>query len=180
MANAESTSDNFSIRMRDRIRDYLATEGWQVGLKTARGAQWVLTADDRQGRPLTIIHPTPVLGQTDRIVIIAALALDPAHQTEYTNLSAESQRDLIFELRHQIILLGAGYQGIGDPLRLMGFDEVVYFDGLTKNDFLRAVRLVRNAIILARTIIARRFNHPPPPVPERHPIGFQPPEHETT
>lgn len=182
MMNAESSSDQFSEKLRDTVQRYLNTEGWQVGVVAAPDAQWVLTANDSQGRHIRVVHPQPILGQTDTLVILTGLQLSPGHKSRYANLTPEQKRDLIFDLRHQIILLGAGYVGLLDPLERMVFEDVVYFDGLTKNSFLQSVRKVRNATILARTIIARRFNEPPPPEPEmeRRSIGFHIPEREST
>ena len=74
----------------------------------------------------------------------------------------------------------AGWRGIGDNMERMIFDEVVYMDALTKSSLLLAGRHVRNATILVRTIISRRFNEAPPPEPERLPMGFQPPSQEST
>jgi len=177
MDNAESTSSDLSTRLRQRITEYLTSEGWRVGgAKCPQGAQWVIEANDGMGRPITIYQESTPLRIVERIIIATGLTLSDEHQEKYANLSLEDRRDLIYDLRQHLLLLGVGYAGLADPLTKMLFDDIVYLDELSKGGFLKSVRKVRNAGILAATIIARRFNEPPPPEPPRPVLGFQLPE----
>jgi hypothetical protein len=177
MDNAESTSNDLSTKLRQRITEYLTSEGWRVGgAKYPKGAQWVIEANDGKGRPITIYQESTPLRIVERIMIITALVLGDEHQGKYADLSIEDRRDLIYDLRQHLILLGVGYGGLVDPLTKMLFEDIIYLDELSKGGFLKSVRKVRDASILANTIISRRFNEPPPPEPPRPALGFPVPE----
>jgi len=177
MDNAESTSNDLSTKLRQRITEYLTSEGWRVGgAKYPQGTQWLIEANDGLGRPVIIYQESTPLKVIERILVVTALTLSDEHQEKYTDLSLEDKRDLIYDLRQHIILLGIGYAGLIDPLTKMFFEDIIYLDELSKGEFLKSVRKVRNAGILAATIIARRFNEPPPPEPPRPTLGFQLPE----
>jgi hypothetical protein len=47
----------------------------------------------------------------------------------------------------------------------MLFEDFLYVDDLSKSNFLKTVRKVRNAMLLATITIARRFNEPLPTEP---------------
>jgi len=177
MDNAESTSNDLSTKLRQRITEYLTSEGWRVGgARYPQGTQWVIDANDGKGRPITIYQESTPLRIVERILIITALKLGDEHQEKYADLGIEDRRDLIYDLRQHLILLGIGYGGLIDPLTEMLFEDIVYLDELSKGEFLKSVRRVRNASILAATIISRRFNEPPPPEPPRPTLGFPVPE----
>ena len=173
MSNAESTGDDFTTNMRNRIQEWLQEQGWQVGTEGAPNANWMLTANDRQQRHVSIVQPA---NRKDQIVIFAGLTVSPEHRAQIAQMPEHERIDLIFTLRNNLILLGAGYTGIGDPLEDMIFDTSIYFDGLSKDSFLKGVTQVRNASILARSIIAQALNNPPPEQEEAdQQIGFRPP-----
>lgn len=177
MDNSESTSNDLGTKLRQRITEYLTSEGWRVGAaKYPQGAQWVIEANDGMGRPITIYQESTPLRVVERIIIATGLTLSDEHQEKYATVSLKDRRDLIYDLRQHLLLLGVGYGGLTDPLTKMLFDDMVYLDELSKGEFLKSVRKVRNASILAATIIARRFNEPPPPEPLRPALGFQLPE----
>lgn len=177
MDNAESTSNNFNTKLRQRITEYLTSEGWRVGgAKYPQGAQWVIEANDGVGRSITVYQESTALKALERIMIVTALTLGDEHQEKYAGLSLEDKRDLIYDLRQHLILLGVGYAGLTDPLAKMLFEDIIYLDDISKGEFLKSVRKVRNASILAATIISRRFNEPPPPESPRPVLGFQLPE----
>ena len=177
MDNAESTSNDLSTKLRQRITEYLTSEGWRVGgAKYPKGTQWLVEANDDKGRPIAIYQESTALKVVERITIVTALTLSDEHQEKYADLSLEEKRDLIYDLRQHLVLLGIGYAGLADPLTKMLFEDIIYMDELSKGGFLRSVRRVRSAGILAATIISRRFNEPPPPEPPRPALGFPLPE----
>jgi len=177
MDNAESTSNDLSTKLRQRVTEYLTSEGWRVGgAKYPQGTQWLIAANDDKGRPISVYQESTPLKVVERIIIATGLTLSDEHQEKYADLSLEDKSDLIYDLRQHLLLLGVGYGGLIDPLTKMLFDDIIYLDELSKGGFLKSVRKVRNASILAATIIARRFNEPPPPEPPRPALGFQLPE----
>ena len=177
MDNAESTSNEFTTKLRQRVTEYLTSEGWRVGgAKHPQGTQWLLEANDDKGRPIFVYQESTALKTIERIMIGAAIRLGHEHQEKYLDLSPEDKRDLIYDLRQHLLLLGVGYAGLGDPLIKIVVEDIVYFDDLSKGEFLKSVRKVRNASLLVATVISRRFNEPPPPEPPRPALGFHAPE----
>lgn len=173
MANAKSTSNEYSDKLRESITEYLKNEGWRVGApRIEKGVHWILVANDEQGRHINVIFPATALRQSGQLVIANVLKLGDKHKEKYIQLDDNKKRDLIYELRRQILLLGVGYDGIGEPLEKVIFEDILYVEDLNKSSFLQSIRKVRNASLLAVTIIAQRFNEPPPTEPQKPTMGF--------
>ena len=70
MDSAASTTDEFSTKLRQRVTEYLVSEGWRVGApRTAQGVQWVLLANDDKGRPISVLQESDALRPTERVSI---------------------------------------------------------------------------------------------------------------
>ena len=136
----------------------------------------IIQANDDKGRPITVYQESTPLRVMERIIVATGLKLSNEHREKYANLSLEDRRDLIYDLRQHLLLLGIGYAGLEDPITNILFEDLIYIDDLSKGEFLRSVRKVRNASLLAATIIARKFNEPPPPEPPRPDLGYHLPK----
>lgn len=155
----ESTGDEMSQRMRDNVRDWLTTEGWQVNQGQDPQAQWLWAANDNRGRHVSIAQE---IGKRDKITVLAALAVAENHQQRFRNLPQDERNSLIFSLQHDLVMLDVGYRGVGEPFERMVFSKASYLDGLTKDLFMGRVERVRNATILVTGMIARALSEPPP------------------
>lgn len=170
MSLADEEEKDFSTAWRDKIEGWLQEEGWTVGHETVAGSKWTLTARDRQGRPLALGHPA---ASKDQIVIELGIKLDTPFQDQIGTLDTTEGRNLIFDLREAVILLGVQYADIALPLREFRLQAVCYFDGLSKNEFLGRIHRVRDAAVLANDRISRAVNRPPPAPPPRPDLGFK-------
>lgn len=163
MDSTESGSSELSSRLLQRITEYLTTEGWQVGpVKTSPQIRWVIEATDNQKRPISVSQENISQKQTERLLIFTTLKLSPHHLEKFKALRPVDQRDLVYEIRQQTIMMGIDYAGLDVPLDRMLFEDFLYVDDLSKSNFLKTVRKVRNAMLLATITIARRFNEPLP------------------
>ncbi len=159
----ESESGELSSRLLQRVTAYLTTEGWQVGLvNTSPQIRWMVEATDNQQRPISVTREITAQKQTDRLLIFTTLKLSPHHQEKFDALRPLDQCDLVYENRQQTIMMGIDYAGLDIPLDRMLFEDFLYVDDLSKSNFLKTVRKVRNAMLLATITIARRFNEPLP------------------
>jgi len=148
-------------------------EGWNVGQEFNPDTKWLFRVNYNFNRPVVVGQTA---GEKDQIIIAAQLSVSEPFRQRFQSLPQIERHALIHDLRHDLILLGVGYAGIGHPLQQIQFSKLSYFDGLSKDLFLERVGKVRNAIILARGMIARALSEPlPDPSPESDPrsLGFQ-------
>jgi len=158
--------NELSSRLLQRVTEYLTTEGWQVGpVKSSPQIRWVIEAIDYQKRPISVSQEFTPQKQTERLLIFTTLKLSPHHKEIFSALRPVDQRDLVYEIRQQTIMMGIDYAGLDVPLDRMLFEDFLYVDDLSKSNFLKTVRKVRNAMLLATITIARRFNEPLPSEP---------------
>jgi len=161
--NTETESGELSTHLLQRVTGYLSTEGWQVGpVKTSPQIRWMIEAVDNQKRPISVSQELTTQKQTERLLIFTTLKLSPHHKEKFGSLRPVEQRDLVYEIRQQTIMMGIDYAGLDIPLDRMLFEDFLYIDDLSKSNFLKTVRKVRNAMLLATVTIARRFNEPLP------------------
>ncbi len=173
MSLTDEEEKDFATAWRDKIEGWLQEEGWTVGHETVAGAKWVLTLRDRQGRPLALGHPA---ASKDQISIELGIKLDTPLQDQIRTLDPTERRNLIFDLREAVILLGVQYANIAEPLGEFQLQAICYFDGLSKNELLGRIHRVRDAAILANDRVSRAVNRPPPTTPPRSQLGFKTPD----
>jgi hypothetical protein len=162
LSSPDSTNE-LSSRLLQRVTEYLTTEGWQVGpVKSSPQIRWMIEATDSQKRSISVSQELTSHGQSERLLIFATLKLSSPHVAKFKALRPVEQRDLIYELRQQTIMMGIDYAGLDVPLNHMLFEDFLYVDDLSKSNFLKTVRKVRNATVLSTIVIARRFNEPLP------------------
>lgn len=168
--NNESTQNEMGTRIKERVQQWLMEDGWQVGQLSAPDAKWVLNVNDGRGRQVLIVQP---VDKKDAVELVAGLNVIRGHQERLSQLPRNEKHALIYKLRHALIQLDISYSGIGESLQLIQMSTVIYFDGLSKDSFLRWVNRVRNAVILTRGVISQTLAEPPPPPETKPQMGFR-------
>ncbi len=153
----------FSQAFHTRINTWLSEQGWKVGEEHAPDVNWILVISDKQDRKVAIIQPSD---NRDEIVIGTELNIGNSLQQQISKLADRDRRNVIFDLRQALILLEVQSSGVGLPLTKIELSIPSYFDGLTKDEFLRRVSRIRHGLSLVMDIISKALDHPPPPEPE--------------
>lgn len=131
-----------------RVRQWLQEEGWTVEEQRVPDAQWLFVA--RSHRAIILVGQMPEA--KDQIII--RLELRFANADRFALLPLEKRRIIIHEIGTFLLLTGIDWHGLTvEPTEIM-LVNYIYYDGLTKDNFVRRVGTVVSASILVRGNIA--------------------------
>ncbi len=155
--------------MRTKIMAWLMQEQWQIGQLSTPDAVWVLSAQDMAGRKIVVGQKAQSI---DQIIIQAGIQISEPDRQRIASLPPQERTSFLWDLRFSLLQTGTEFSGIDDNPQLIQLNQRIYFDGLTKDEFLHRVCHVRDAVTLVQWMFARKLLQPPPP--QEH-IGFKAP-----
>lgn len=157
MSADESRDEN---ALRQRITDWLISEGWTVGgtPKPIADTVWAVQAVDRSGKSFALGQPNT---RPDLVVIQTGIKLDVRHAEKLGGLSREEQEEFCWELRFQL-LDRVGFNGVAVPLQAVNFVEKLFVEDLTRTHFFATLRTLQNAMLAVIWMVWRRLGQQVP------------------
>ena len=148
------TADDATREVHERIRAWLAEEGWQVRDVPDPMSIFNVMATLKGGQNVNIFqHKT----HTDHITISQHWVFDDQFQSHVGRLSTTLQKDLVWEIYRDVSIMGVEFDGFATPPREMRFLAYAYFDGLNKDLFIQRILLTIRALHLSIRTFAREF-----------------------
>jgi len=147
-----------------KVEQWLTEEGFKVADDPHPDCAFRLSADDGQGRSVSILQRP---GRIDQVEVGVNVELESTETAKISKMQPSERMELLWNLRFQLINLGVGFQGPELPLRAITIETVVYYDGLTKHEFIHRVALVRRAMVATVWTLNRYLKEPP------RSLGFQ-------
>jgi len=170
MQHSQSTTNQQSQTSQSKVRNWLMSEGWQIGEEHAPDATWVLTTNDKRGRKLIIAQPHD---RTDVIVIQAGVKTSDNVRRKIGEMDEHERRNFYFDLQYSLLQMGVEYSGAGDPFELIVVVQKMYSDAFIRDAFIQRVIQVRNAQVIVLLKIQSLMNESPTPPAAPLPIGFK-------
>jgi hypothetical protein len=126
---------------REKIKTWLAAEGLLKEEVQIENLYFQLAAEfpAQSGRHLSIIQPR---SHEDMIVVFSRIRLADSHQKALSAMPPKERERLIWQMRYDLLFQDSGFEiepGGGD-LQSIRFTREIYYDGLTKNELMRAIR----------------------------------------
>jgi hypothetical protein len=157
MENAITSQPESEIdKFRHKIQDWLLQEEWVFGDLTDPEAFWVIRAEQPG---VTILHPVQ---RMDRVEIVGAMNLSDDHRKKFMALDGQKRQDFIQELTLMLLNTELGFAFESNPLQTVVISHRIYFDALTKDEFLIRVSSVLKGMALVRHFVQRKFNEVKP------------------
>jgi len=129
---------------RDKIQNWLMSEGWQISEPTHPKFTWLIRAEDAGGRKILVGQNK---AREDRIHLEANVRISDDHRKQFEILKEEKRREVLWNLRFRLLQLNVDFVGVGEPLQDVILTQRFYLDGLTKDAFIQRFLTVRNAVI---------------------------------
>ena len=126
---------------RDKITAWLSQEGLFKEEVQVENLHFQLAAEfpAQSGRHLSIIQPK---SHEDMIVVFSRIRLADLHQKALSAMPSKERERLLWQMRYYLLAQDSSFEiepGGGD-LQSIRFTREIYYDGLTKNRLMEAVR----------------------------------------
>lgn len=129
---------------RDKVQNWLMSEGWQIAEPTHPEFAWLIRAEDGGERRILVGQNK---AREDRIHLEANVRISDDHRKLFESLSEEKRREVLWNLRFRLLQMNVDFVGVAEPIQEVILTQRIYLDGLTKDAFIQRFLTVRNAVI---------------------------------
>ena len=129
---------------RDKVQNWLMSEGWQIAEPTHPEFAWLIRAEDGGERRILVGQNK---AREDRIHLEANVKISEDHRKLFEGLAEDKRKEVLWNLRFQLLQMNVDFVGVAEPLQDVILTQRIYLDGLTKDAFVQRFITVRNAII---------------------------------
>ena len=113
---------------REKIQNWLMSEGWQIAEQSHPDLAWLIRAEDTAQRRILIGQnkATP-----DQIHLEARVSFADDHRMMFENLPEEKRRDILWELRFRLLAMNVDFAGVAEPMQAVSLTQGIYLDDHT-------------------------------------------------
>lgn len=130
-----------AVAVRDKIKTWLVQEGLFKAELEDESLNFQIAAEypAGSGRYLSVIQPKE---HEDMIVIISRIMLAESHQKAFAALPIPEKERLKWQMRFDLLFQDSSFeiQPAGADMRSIRFNREIYYDGLTKDRLMQAIR----------------------------------------
>ncbi|MEI6102316.1 MAG: DUF2299 family protein [Methanothrix sp.] len=129
------------IDTKEKIKNWLVQEGLFKAEDQPENLYFQLAAEfpAQSGRHLSIIQPK---NHEDMIVVFSRIRLADAHQMALSAMPPKEKERLLWQMRYDLLFQDASFEiePAGSDMQSIRFTREIYYDGLTKNELMQAIR----------------------------------------
>lgn len=129
------------VDARDKIKCWLTEEGLFREELPGENLYYQIAAEfpASSGRHFSILQPWD---HEDMIVIFSRIMLAEVHQKAFSALPLREKEQLLWRMRYDLLFQDSSFEiePVGADMRSIRFTREIYYDGLTKNRLMEAVR----------------------------------------
>lgn len=130
--------------VRDKLQNWLMSEGWQIAEPTHPDFAWLIRAEDGGERRILVGQNK---AREDRIHLEADVRISDDHRKQFESLPEEKRREVLWNLRFRLLQMNVDFVGVAEPIQDVILTQRIYLDGLTKDAFIQRFLTLRNAVI---------------------------------
>ena len=129
---------------REKVQNWLMSEGWQIAEQTHPNLAWLIRAEDAAERRILIGQDRV---KQDYIHLEARVNIADEHRKRFESLPENRRREILWRLRFRLLMMSVDFVGVAEPMQAVLLTQRIYLDGLTKDHFIQRFLMVRNAVI---------------------------------
>ena len=145
---------------RDRIQNWLMSEGWNLTEQVHPDLAWLIRAEDAGGRRILVGQNK---ARPDHIHLEAHVNIAEEHRKQFESLPEERRREALWKLRFRLLQMNVDFSGVSEPMEAVLLTQRYYLDGLTKDAFVQRFLTLRNAVIAVIWSVMRDLEGVEPP-----------------
>jgi hypothetical protein len=155
-----SEKDQSTETTRDRVQNWLMSEGWQIAEPTHPEFAWLIRAEDGGERRILVGQNK---ARRDQIHLEARVNIADEHRKKFDSLPGDKRRENLWNLRFRLLMMNVEFAGVAEPMEAVVLTQRIYLDGLTKDTFIQRFNTIRNAVIAVIWSIIRDLEDVEPP-----------------
>ncbi len=129
------------IDTKEKIKTWLVQEGLFKAEDQPENLYFQIAAEfpAQSGRHLSIIQPK---NHEDMIVVFSRIRLADAHQMALSAMPPKEKERLLWQMRYDLLFQDSSFEiePAGSDMQSIRFTREIYYDGLTKNELMQAIR----------------------------------------
>jgi hypothetical protein len=145
--------------IKNRIQKWLLEEGYKVQPSIQGKSLFNIVAKDSDGLVINIIQQ---LLKPDQIMIITRAVFSEDQQKRLQLMQKDEKNQVLWELRLELLKMDVSFSPIVLPLKFVGLSSQIYYDGLTKDNFMNRFFKVKRSLMLVFWIIGRELGESEP------------------
>jgi hypothetical protein len=159
-ARLAETAPDPARAVHEQIRRWLAEEGWAIEDTPDPQNIFDVMITLQNGKPMNVFQRRE---SSDCISVGLNIVFDDTNLNRFNDLPRSAQQTILDEIERDAMIMGVEFEMNQTPIIEMLFSSSIYFDGLTKDRFIRTVLLVVRAISLSVRTITRGLESPDHP-----------------
>lgn len=156
MVNSQD-NDTLPGRLMLRIKDWLQEDGWSVFDAEAGGLIWCLVGEEAGHTVRVFMKP----GRADEVVLESIIDIDESSRSELARMCQDDQLDVFLDLVMELTGREFEMSAIGPPIETIAIRKSVYFDGLSKDIFMRRANSIKLGRAFDQAFIQKRLRPRP-------------------
>ena len=145
---------------RDKIQNWLMSEGWQIAEQAHPNMMWLIRAEDAGGRRILVGQSK---AREDLIHLEARVNIEDDYRQRFESLPEDKRRKILWDLRFRLLQMNVDFVGVAEPMAAVVLTQRIYLDGLTKDAFIQRFLIVRNAEIAVIWSVIQNLEGVEPP-----------------
>jgi len=145
---------------RDKIQNWLMSEGWQIAEQAHPNMSWLVRAEDAGGRRILVGQSK---AREDVIHLEARVNIEDDYRQRFESLPEDERRKILWDLRFRLLQMNVDFAGVAERLEAVVLTQRIYLDGLTKDAFIQRFLIVRNAEIAVIWSVIQNLEGVEPP-----------------
>ena len=145
---------------RDKIQNWLMSEGWQIAEQAHPNMSWLVRAEDAGGRRILVGQSK---AREDVIHLEARVNIEDDYRQRFDSLPEDERRKILWDLRFRLLQMNVDFAGVAERLETVVLTQRIYLDGLTKDAFIQRFLIVRNAEIAVIWSVIQNLEGVEPP-----------------
>jgi len=129
------------IDTKEKIKTWLVQEGLFKEEVPQENLYFQIAAEfpAKSGRHLSVLQPK---NHEDLIVVFSRIKLADLHQKALSAMPPKERERLLWQMRYDLLFQDSGFEiePGGSDLQSIRFTREIYYDGLTKNELMQAIR----------------------------------------
>lgn len=153
------TGDRRFQERKQKVQTWLMQDDYQVSEQAHEGAAWIVVAVDGTGRSFGIIQEN---AKPERLLLQGEIIVSPEHVSAFARLTPKERQEMLWDMRLRLAEMNLYFGGLDDPLQRVAIQNYVHSDGMTRDNFLDRLKLLRNGLFVIVWCIQRKFSGEPP------------------
>jgi hypothetical protein len=163
---SEAEKEQSMEKTREKVQNWLMSEGWQIAEQHHPNLAWLLRAEDAAERRILVGQSNV---KQDSIYLEARVSIADEHRRRFENLPEDRRREILWRLRFRLLMMNVDFVGVAEPMEAVVLTQRVYLDGLTKDLFIQRFLMIRNAVIAVIWSIIQDLEDVEPPAESTKP-----------